>query len=503
MARGINTGTLDRLEINVGKLVKARNKRGSSVDYASYKDNLLGFIREVLGWEPWAQKQLDMIAAIQNHTQTAVKGCVGAGKDAVIGSAALWGAYARGARVIIMGPTQRQIDEILFGQEIRQAWNRAKLPGELFQRKVQPDGAGEWAEIIGFVSKDVSALTGFHAPEVMIFLTEAQGVDDIAWEAAFATALGEFDRFVCVGNPLEPVGRFYEAFNANSSWYQLTISAFDHPNIVQQKTVIRGGPTIQALARFKKEEDDRYWTARVLAEFPDTATDAIITKAWWDNAVKRLDSPFRTQANGRSLAIGLDVARSGGDLCAAAVVQGPIVHGIETQHPDPQNPTLSTVLWAEAIARRYGMKKLGDQFDPEGGMIEGVFVVDIALMGGGVADMLKTRGWDVVEFNGSFGATEATEPKRYENIRAWGYWQLRVAYQHGTIACPVIPELLEELLQTRYEPANNESVKIIKKALIRRALGRSPDRADALMMAWTVAAPDAATLGGLVGDFGF
>lgn len=513
MAKAIQSKALDRLEVQAGKLLATQKLKAQATDYSRYAKDPLGFARDILHMEPWQTKQIEIFLAIKDHTQVTVKGCNGAGKDAASGAIALWWAYAVGGRVVIMAPTQRQVDEIIFGSEIKQHFERSNLPGELFQRKLEPEGVGPWAEIIGFVSKDVSNLTGFHAPHVLFILTEAQGVEDAAWEAMFATALDEDDRFLAVGNPLEPVGRFYATFAAGSAWHQITISAFDHPNVVQGRVVIPGGPTRASLERAKREEGgegSRYWISRILAQFPDTTTDSLITKEWWDEAVKKYGSAFMAKANGQPLVIALDVARSGGDLCVATVLQGPCVREMESWHPDPSNPTESTVDHAEKIALRWGMRKADHtERNPLGaeevdlGTTPGLFIVDVALMGGGIADGLKTRGWTVIEFNGARAATEAEEPSRYENLRAWGYWTLRTAFQRGQIAVVPLQPLLEELLATRYQASSGERTQIVKKSLIRVSLGRSPDHADSLMMGWTMVTQEGATIGGETGNMGF
>ena len=61
--------------------------------------------------------------------------------------------------------------------------------------------------------------------------SEAQGVEDYAWEGVLACVTGSDDRVLAVGNPLEPSGRFFHASRA-PGWRSIRISAFEHPNVL-------------------------------------------------------------------------------------------------------------------------------------------------------------------------------------------------------------------------------------------------------------------------------
>jgi hypothetical protein len=52
------------------------------------------------------------------------------------------------------------------------------------------------------------------------------------------------------------------------------------------------------------------------------------------------------------------------------------------------------------------------------------------------------------------------------------------------VSFPADPRLEEELLAIQYQLAHHEGkVQVVSKETIRKALGRSPDRADSLIMA--------------------
>lgn len=501
MARTLDPKRLRALEERYGALIARHDARAGERDLSRYRQDPVGFAREVLKDEPWA-KQVEMMEAVRDRDRVAVRGSNSAGKDHAAAALALWWAYTRpGSIVLVTGPTQRQVDEIVFGRELRRLWARSGLPGELLVHALRTgDGAvaadGSLAAgILGFVSTDLSKLTGHHAPHVMCVVTEAQGVDDMAIDAMFNNATGPEDRLLLVANPTEPVGRFYRACQPRSGWWPIRIPAREHPNIVEGRQVIPGGPSPEWLARVRTEhgEGSRFWRTFVDAEFPDIASDALVAPEWLDRAEARWGGGRMQDANAHEPVVGLDVARTGGDLCVAYPVRGPVVYAPDCWEPDPANPTRDAADRAAAVMRRHGGRP---EWEPgetvgvhgSGRRARGRFAVDEALMGGGVIDLLRERGWEVADWNGARRPDErCSEPARFENMRAAGYWWLRAAFQAGVPVMAPCQETREDLLATRYTAGPTDKTKIARKPEIKAALGRSPDRGDALMMAWAEA----------------
>jgi len=73
------------------------------------------------------------------------------------------------------------------------------------------------------------------------------------------------------------------------------------------------------------------------------------------------------------------------------------------------------------------------------------------------------------------------------NRRAESYWKLRQALEEGELALPPDERLAEELLALRWSPSPNGRIRLEAKVEAKGRLGRSPDRADAVAMALSVA----------------
>lgn len=481
-------GRIDRLGEDLGDLI-AKNQRSRGNDYHRFADDPVGFIRDVLGSNPWG-KQIEIALAVRDNALVTVRSAHASGKDWLACRLALWWVYARNGLVILTGPTASQIEEICMRSEVRSAFLAGNLPGELHVRALRPRGDGE-AGILARTGSDTHALTGLHRSRVLYIITEAQDPDiDHAWDASFACCTGEEDRILTLGNPTEPDGRFYQAHRPDSAWHKIKIGADDIPNVQQRKTVVPGLLTADGVARFVTEYGDgsQLVQSRVHAEFPSEASDSLVTVAWWDFAVElHKTNAFAHTASENHVVVGCDPARLGADATVMCVRRGPVVHEfIEWRGAD----TMQTADRIEAEVRRL-MRDLGG--------VEAVYSDEIGL-GAGVVDRLGETlprlGWVEYNDNGrgvnmvrhhvrSFGfsaSKQAGLPARFVNMRSQAYWQLRKLMEDRRIALPNLPELREELLATRVRFGSDGRTSIEPKDAVKARLGRSPDRLDALVI---------------------
>ena len=432
-------------------------------------------MREVLGASPWSC-QIEIAQTVLECPLVCVQGANSVGKDFTIGQLALWWAYARGGLVLVTAPTQRQVREVLFG-EISKAWHQARdLPGELFSQALRL-GPGTEGGIIGFTSTAVSNLTGFHGPRILGVLSEAQGLEPMAWEGLLSCATGGEDKLLAVGNPLQPSGQFYEAARGDT-WASITIPAAEHPNIVEGREVIPGGPSVEWMGRMGKEygKGSNTYRSRVLSEFPDMGEEALFSRAWLDAAADHHESGKFTQLATHAIPIvAVDPARYGPDSTLTAVRRGPVIEKLVEWKNASTTETADRV---EKLALEAGVKR--KWIASAVGEKPGTIVVDVVGLGAGVVDILKDKGFEVTEFN---GGTFGYEQRRFLNVRAEAAWNLRKLLEDDVIAIPRDTKLFDELLATNWSPTADGKVRIEAKPDIKTRLGRSPDRADAVMMA--------------------
>lgn len=484
--------TIRSLEEDVGVLVAEHRAARGLQDFTAWADNPVGFIRTVLKVEPWSRQE-EVARAVRDHRLVAVRSHNSCGKDWIAAALALWFVYCRRGFVLITGPTERQVRHVVMA-EVRRHFGRAReLPGQLFELALQVDRQ-EQQGILAFTASEASRATGLHAPRLLAIITEAQAVEPFAFEAMHANLSSEGSRLLVLGNPLFNTGRFFEA-SRNPHWHAIRIPASEHPNIIAGREVIPGAITEHQIQTIVSEygRDSQVYRSRVLAEFPLDAQESLIRRSWVDDAVERWQSQeYRTSIPVHAEAVAaLDPARFGSDKSALAIRRGPVLERIEVWGG---LDTMATCGRALEVLRAHGVPLLsrddGDAFRAslaESGqpwrLTRRLWVDEIGI-GSGIVDRLAEQGRAVKAFNSSKTPEWPAEAARMANDRARIYWNLRTLLEQGRIALPPDASLLEELCATRWRVSSAGKILIEPKAELRDRLGRSPDRADAVAMAF-------------------
>ena len=455
--------------------------------YAKYADDPVGFIRDVLHGNPWSAQEA-IAAAVQEAPLVAVRSAHALGKDWLAARLALH-AFATGKKAIVTAPTHRQVHQV-FMSEVRRAWEASDMPGEMHQAGLRLPGDPEY-RLLCFVSSDAPKFSGFHwPPGLLAIIDEAEGVEADVYEAFLGNITGSKDRLLAIGNPLDAVGRFYEACRPHSAWRKIKIAAADSPNVIAGREVIPGLITREGVERFRQEygETSGPWCSRILAEFPTgPALDSVMEAAWIERAVALFESGKpQLEITGLPLRIALDPARHGPDASCVCIVQGPVVlgfkqwRGLDTMQLSGRLIELLRELRIYPEPKDQGPEELRRIDDTGRPPVHGSVIIDAVGLGAGVFDRLKELRYPVREFNSSRKARDA---QRFLNTRAEAFWSLRQKLQKGQLAMARNDNAAEELLALRFETNSAGRIQIISKPELRARLGRSPDYADALAMA--------------------
>jgi phage terminase large subunit len=442
------------------------------------------FCRELLGFEPWS-KQREILTSIRDHKRTAVRSSHGTGKTAGAGRAALWflNAY-RPSKVITTASVWPQVEHQLW-PEIGAAYKggRGLQRGRL--SKTQLWLAEDWFAL-GLSTDEAERLAGYHSPHLLVIVDEASGVNEAIYEAIESLLTSEGSKLLLIGNPTQPAGTFYDAFHRNRALYStIHISAFDCPAFTgeqvteaaaaglvtrawvdEKRLTWGGGHPLEDLRR--PGVGSPLWDVRVLGEFPRTSDDTAVALAAVEAAQEREakpDSPF---------VVACDVARFGSDETVIAARRGPRVRLVESYVGKDTMETAGRIL---RVARA--------EFDET--RIRPELVIDDDGVGGGVTDRLREIGeFTVRAFN---GAHRARRPDEYPNRRSEAWF---------TFAEEALPsadldgdeQLAADLVAPRYKIDSSGRRVLERKEETKARLGRSPDRGDAVVMAFTVSGED-------------
>ena len=437
----------------------------------AYKNRPLAFVKDILrdAGRPY-DKQEDILNAIGHNNRVSVAACNASGKDWTAARVILWWLHTRpGAKVVVTGPTLRQIKDIVW-RELRSALDASGLPGKLTANKYEIDN-DRFA--IALSSNSQHNLQGFHSPNLLVVATEAQAVKQAYFEALKRL---QPKKMLLLGNPLSHEGELYESHHAKSDLYhQIKISALDSPNYRRKRYHVPGliSPADVEERRRDWGDDSPLYIASVLGQFPDALEDSLTARVHVDRAVARWKtSPPSPQEGGGSSAtgargevrMGVDVARFGTDESVICIRRGPRVERLI-----PLRRGTDTMQVADEV------KEWADALN-----VPAVFV-DENGVGGGVVDRLSVLG---VPVYGVDAGGKAYRPSQFADLRAEIFWEVARLLREDAIDLPDDATLISQLLALRYDVSTTGRIRLESKTRLRKRGVKSPDRADALALAF-------------------
>ena len=430
--------------------------------------------KDVLGID-LTEGQKMLANSIVNNKRVVCRSANGMGKTFLAAVFTLWYCSTRKGVVLATAPTWYQVQRRLWA-EVCKLYDKAKveLGGELLR-----DGCrwkiGPYWEASGISTRDTSNFQGGHAENYFIIFDEAQGVESGIWEAAESMMMGGKARWLAIGNPLEARGEFYRTFKRPDEWTGVTLSALDHPNYVNQREDIPGATTYEWVEERRQMwgENDPRWVARVLGEFPDMGSDRVIPPGFIETADSEGGCDIREGYH-----LGVDVARFGEDETVIAVVKNNILEReIRLAGADGLKVAGRVIKLARKlkIKRKDAKKRIH---------------VDTIGVGASVVDSMRAEKWkvDAVNFaekpRGSY--SDDYGPMDFANQRAEFYWAARELFRERKVSVPSkFGSTWEELAEPGYHFNRRGDMVIEPKEEVKKRLGRSPDGADAFILALT------------------
>lgn len=417
-------------------------------------------------------KQKAILRSVASNSRTSVKACHASGKSFTAAAAVLWWVtrYPNGIAVTT-APTWKQVEKVLWG-EIHRAASGARVkypPMNQTELRLGPDNYA-----LGLSTNEGLNFQGFHG-QVLIVIDEAPGVLPSIYEAIEGIRAGGDVRVLELGNPTIASGPFYDSFTSRrGSTEAFTISAFDTPNLAGVDIETLRTMTPEQLGdnplpylvtrRWVREkldewgEDHPLWQSRVLGEFPTQSEDALISLAWLEAAKART----ATVAESTREAVGIDVAGPGEDETVVYRVRGAqVVDMFVSTASDPRGPVAAYL-------------------QPHRAQIE-IVNVDAIGIGYNFGLHLRDLGYEVSLVN---VGEPARDKEKYANRKAELYWALRERFRANDAAGLTDERTIAQLAGIRYRHNARGQVVIESKDDARKRGVKSPDRAEALMLAW-------------------
>ena len=361
------------------------------------------------------------------------------------------------SKVIVVAPTfGKQVKDQTFS-EIH-AWQRKSLLREIYamtQTRMSIRGAEEVWFAQGVASDEADKIEGFHAPGgLMYVMDEAKGVAKGIWDAIRGAITGEEDILLAVSTPpLAPIGEFVRVFTElRTTWKTFAF-----------------GPTPRQSKQWRKAREKEWpksspeYISKVLGEIPKSSTDRTIVPLGLieeSMARKVTDEDLRGITR-----LGLDIARYGSDLTVLARLHGKVILPLETF--SKQDTAITTALTIEILP------------------LYDTLQIDEIGVGGGVVDALSHHPALKQKLVPVKNNAESPKPESYHDLGTYLWFAFVKWLEDGGIL-PNDDELASELATREFEWYywhGRLSRKLVSKRDTAKHRQRSPDRADAVILA--------------------
>lgn len=436
--------------------------------------------KDPVGWVVHTQpdehlwsKQREIMEAVRDHRRTAVKACHSAGKTRCAAQVAAWWVEAHlpgDALVVSSAPTAQQVRDILW-KELNHLHRTANLQGRMNLTNWY-DATGA---LVAFGRKpsddDPTAFQGHHAPELLVLLDESCGIPKLLWEAAESLASNDNARILAIGNPDDGNAHFATIFD-DAAWHRISIPAAATPNFTGEdvpervKKVLLGRKYVDDL-RERYGERSPIYVSKVLAQFPQDATDGVVPSSW----LARCQYQELTEA--APCEAGLDVAAGGADRSVLAIRKGPVA--VERQVLAGESDPLALAEWVLTHLQRMGVERIK------------VDAIGVGWAIGGIIEGWGREGRHTCEVVPVTVSERADDPEQYVNLRAEIWWSFREACRLQQYDLRALgDDDIAEITAVRYRRDKGGTGRILieRKDELKKRLGVSPDLADAWLLAF-------------------
>lgn len=441
----------------------------------------VAWARERAGIELWS-KQVEILESVRDHSNTAVKSCHSAGKSFTAALLTCWwiDVHPVGtARVITTAPTSKQVDAVLW-YEIGRMHRRLGLRGDC---NIREWWINKQMVALGRKPPDHSdaAFQGMHAKYLLVIFDEAYGIPKALWDEGSSLASNEYGRQLAIGNPDGP-GEFQDVCQPGTVWNVVHVSYRHTPAFTGEK--ISKSLSENLISRRWVEERKKAWgedsalfMAKCEGDFPAQGDPFSIVRHDWAMRCKALEFP---ESDHDEIEAGVDVG-AGGDRTVIRARKG-----MKAWHEESfvDSDPMKTVGRLIEKINEWGVSRVK------------VDVTGIGwALGGRLRELSKkhnptskdtTHNAEIVRVNFGERPSPGNE-KKFLNRRAEIYWMVgRELSRLGQWDLGAVDDqVIHELTSSRYEIMDSYGkIKVEKKDQVIKRLKMSPDRAEALLLAF-------------------
>lgn len=390
---------------------------------------------------------------------------------------------------ILTAPAKAQVDQITF-RELR----KLRRGDPAFAPRASFLSDDDDHLCYGYTAKNATAFHGRHEGSVLGIFDEAEGIDGEFWEAAESF----LDLWICFYNPTQANSQA-AVEERSGRWEVIPMSALEHPNI---RLAERGiAPIIPHAVTLQKVLDRlEKWGVELRPDEPPLPGDVTVAgrsfrpgpvaeaRVLGRRPTKNVNAVFETPhvlgmfttpavpRDDWALQVGVDVARFGDDFTTIHVRKGKC----SLEHESHNGwDTKQVARRLQEIGYRLGREHNVDPLDIP-------FVVDSIGIGVGVID--QRNGFRFIGVNTSRLCDEEHE-EDYINLRSQIAFEFEDLVRHSLVDMTRVDEqsrrdITDQLCAMSYELGPRGQRVVAPKKVLKELLSRSPDDADAVLLAY-------------------
>ncbi len=501
------------------KLVGDRFCRDSQVErFSKYQTDPVGFGEEILG-ERFTDDVKAMMESVRDNIITLARSANAVGKTHGAARVAIWFYKCFGNCQVYTAaaPPESNLRNLLWGEigniieKHPDLFKRDEVKNLHVSRSAQSFLTGVTIPTSGSEAQREAKFSGKHSPNLLFVVDEGDAVPDEVFRGIESCMSGGHARLLIMLNPRAEAGEAYR-MSRDRKAKVVSLSAFNHPNVVEGRDVIPGAVTRETTVRrinqwcrplaegepvdgecfelpkflegavASRQDGQSYDPLRpgwykvmepafaymVLGQYPSKGSAQLISRAWVIQARQRWDAHVAEHGERPpqySMAVmGLDVGEYGSDSNAACFRCGGFVERLTTWGGID---TIQTADRAIGLYRERNALRCN---------------VDATGIGAGVAPYMARQGCSAVPVKVASSPTQKTDMGEFQILRDQLWWACREWLRADPGAMlPPDEYLIEELLVPTYEIKYGK-IRVMSKDTMRELLRRSPDRADALCL---------------------
>ncbi len=400
-------------------------------------------------------KLMPMVTEFNNYTYMYAEGGRGSAKTHSVARFFLYLASKYKLRIVCGREIQNSIEESVY-TVLKDLIEEFNLPFEVQARKLTHKITGTTFTFKGFREQGSVSIKGLEGVD-LLWIDEAQSVTNGTMSVLLPTIRKNNSKVFFTMNRFMEDDAVHEYLSGRKDCLHIHIDYFENPFCPLRTKVEAEECKLKS-----QKEYDHIW----LGKPQRTAGDMLFDQ-------EKIGEAFHIEPFGatsfRTRVIGFDFAAQGDDQCVAYILDR-----VTNQHWE----TVEVIPWDEADA----MVSVGKIVRIMGKYKPDAAVIDVGGAGSVVHNRLTEIGVTIGRFDG--GSTDGVDIKQHANIRAQGYFECKDWIEDGFLRMDEQDRLtVKEMKKIKFKYRSSGARVIQAKADMKKEIGKSPDRADGLMMA--------------------